>query len=104
VEWFAPREIAESDAGPDSFEVEFRASGAKAVVTRGGTILEAAMAAGIEVLTSCEEGTCGTCETAVLAGEPEHRDSVLSPEEQADGNTMMICVSRSRTPVLVLDL
>ena len=104
VERFAPREIADPDPGLDVFEVEFQATGTRTVVTRGGTILEAATAAGIEVLTSCEEGTCGTCETVVLAGEPEHLDSVLSPQEQAEGNTMMICVSRSRTPVLVLDL
>jgi ferredoxin len=56
------------------------------------------------VLSSCREGTCGTCETTVLDGVPEHRDSLLTEEEQAAGDTMLICVSRSRTPRLVLEL
>ncbi len=56
------------------------------------------------VLSSCTEGTCGTCETAVLDGAPDHRDSVLTDEERAAGDTMMICVSRSATAKLVLDL
>ena len=53
---------------------------------------------------ACREGTCGTCETGVLDGEPDHRDAVLAPGEQAANDVMMICVSRSRTPRLVLDL
>jgi len=58
----------------------------------------------VRVLSSCSEGTCGTCETAVLEGEPDHRDSVLTDEEQEANDCMMICVSRSRCPRLVLDL
>ena len=54
--------------------------------------------------TSCREGICGTCETAVLDGEPDHRDSLLTDDERADGDTMMICCSRSRADRLVLDL
>ena len=56
------------------------------------------------VLSSCAEGTCGTCETAVLSGLPDHRDSVLTDEEREAGDCMMICVSRSCTARLVLDL
>lgn len=56
------------------------------------------------VLSSCRRGTCGTCEVAVLEGEVEHRDSVLTPLEQADGAVMMVCVSRAACPRLVLDL
>ena len=52
----------------------------------------------------CEQGYCGACETRVLGGEPEHRDTVLSEDERASGRTMMICVGRSRTPSLTLDL
>jgi pyrrolidone-carboxylate peptidase len=55
-------------------------------------------------LSSCAEGTCGTCETAVLGGRPDHRDSVLTEEERRAGDCMMICVSRSCTARLVLDL
>jgi cytochrome P450 len=60
--------------------------------------------AGVGVLSSCAEGTCGTCETAVLGGVPDHRDSVLTQEERAAGDCMMICVSRSCSARLVLDL
>ena len=60
--------------------------------------------AGISVLGSCYEGICGTCETAVMDGEIDHRDSVLTEEEQAAGDVMMICVSRCKGPRLTLDL
>jgi ferredoxin len=60
--------------------------------------------AGISVLSSCGEGTCGTCEVPVVEGEPDHRDSVLDEDERAASDCMMICVSRSRCPRLVLDL
>jgi ferredoxin len=53
---------------------------------------------------SCREGVCGTCETAVFAGDIDHRDSVLSNAEKKAGRSMMICVSRARSAKLVLDL
>jgi ferredoxin len=56
------------------------------------------------VMSNCERGICSSCETAVLAGTPDHRDSVLTPKEKAANRYMMICVSRSLTPRLVLDL
>jgi ferredoxin len=58
----------------------------------------------VGVLSSCAEGTCGTCETGVLDGRPDHRDSVLTADEQAANDCMLICVSRSCTDRLVLDL
>lgn len=57
-----------------------------------------------DVMTSCEDGFCGTCETTVLEGVPEHHDTILSEKERAAGKTMMVCVGRSCTPRLVLDL
>ena len=60
--------------------------------------------AGVSVLGSCYEGICGTCETAVIDGVPDHRDSVLTEDEQAVGDVMMICVSRCKGPRLILDL
>ncbi|HEV2537791.1 MAG TPA: 2Fe-2S iron-sulfur cluster binding domain-containing protein, partial [Streptosporangiaceae bacterium] len=60
--------------------------------------------AGVGVLSSCAEGTCGTCETGVLSGLPDHRYSVLTDDERAAGDCMMVCVSRSCTARLVLDL
>lgn len=68
------------------------------------SVLDTVRGAGVEVLYSCTEGTCGTCETDVLEGTPDHRDSVLSDEEREAGETMLICVSRCRGPRLVLDL
>jgi ferredoxin len=60
--------------------------------------------AGLSPLFSCREGTCGTCETGVLGGEPDHRDTVLTEAERKEGDVMMICVSRARSPRLVLEL
>jgi ferredoxin len=56
------------------------------------------------VLSSCQEGVCGTCETRVLEGVPDHRDSLLSEEEREANEYMMVCVSRSKSERLVLDL
>jgi ferredoxin len=66
--------------------------------------LDALDDAGVPVPSSCREGTCGTCETTVLEGEVEHRDSILTDEERTSGNTMMVCVSRARSARLVLDV
>ncbi len=102
VERFTPP-AAGAPPGP-GFEIELAQAGLTLTVPPGQSILEVVEAAGVTVLSSCTEGTCGTCETAVLEGLPEHRDSVLSPAEQAAADTMMICVSRSLTPRLVLDI
>lgn len=102
VERFQARE---QPVGADGeFEVELARSGRSLTVPAGVSVLDAVRAAGVEVLYSCTEGTCGTCETDVLEGTPEHRDSVLGPQEREAGETMMICVSRCRGNRLVLDL
>ncbi|MFF8970834.1 PDR/VanB family oxidoreductase [Streptomyces sp. NPDC014995] len=102
VERFQPKE---QPAGEDAeFEVELAQSGRTLTVAPGVSLLDAVRAAGVEVLFSCTEGTCGTCETDVLEGTPDHRDSVLTPQERQAGETMMICVSRCRGKRLVLDL
>ncbi|MGX7671734.1 PDR/VanB family oxidoreductase [Plantactinospora sp. DSM 117369] len=103
VERFAPKTFDEP-VRRESFEVELARSGRTLAVPPDRSILQVVGEAGIPVLSSCQEGTCGTCETPVLAGIPEHRDSLLTDEEQAANDVMMICVSRSRTPKLVLDL
>jgi ferredoxin-NADP reductase len=101
VERFTPAE----DTGPRTgFQVGLAVSGRTLAVPPGRSILEAVEEAGIRVLSSCREGTCGTCETAVLEGVPDHRDVLLTEDERAACDTMMICVSRSRSPRLVLDL
>jgi ferredoxin-NADP reductase len=93
-----------SDAEDTEFEVVCERSGLTVPVPPELTVLEAVENAGIDVLSSCTEGICGTCETTVLEGEPDHRDSLLSEEEKASGETMLICVSRCRGARLVLDL
>jgi ferredoxin-NADP reductase len=103
IERFTPVEAAEP-ALSGSFEVVLARSGLTLTVEPGQSILETADKAGVNVLFSCREGTCGTCETDVLEGAPEHRDSLLTEEERASNETMFICVSRSLGPRLVLDL
>ncbi len=100
----APEPVAPGPSADAPFEVELAASGRVVEVPSGTSILAALRGAGVEVLSSCEEGTCGTCETGVLAGVPDHRDCVLDPAERDACDLMMICVSRARTPRLVLDL
>lgn len=86
------------------FEVELQLSGMTLTVPPEKSVLDVAEEHGVLVLSSCREGTCGTCETPVVEGEVDHRDSVLTPDERADGRVMMICVSRAACPRLVLEL
>jgi phthalate 4,5-dioxygenase reductase subunit len=83
------------------FRVRLARSGDVVEVGADQSILEALRTHGLDVPSSCESGTCGTCRTRLLEGVAEHRDLVLAPSEHAD--TIMVCVSRSRTPELVLD-
>ncbi|MEW2303523.1 PDR/VanB family oxidoreductase [Streptomyces sp. NPDC006655] len=102
VERFRPKE--QEAAEEREFEVVLAQSGRTVTVVPGVSVLDTVRAAGVEVLFSCTEGTCGTCETDVLEGTPDHRDSVLTEQERAAGETMLICVSRCRGERLVLDL
>ena len=102
VERFAPK--AQQGGEDSEFEVVLQRSGRTLTVPVDVSVLDTVRGAGVEVLYSCTEGTCGTCETDVLEGTPDHRDSVLSDEEREAGETMLICVSRCRGPRLVLDL
>jgi ferredoxin-NADP reductase len=86
------------------FEVELALTGVTVTVPPSRSILDVAEEAGAFVLSSCQEGTCGTCETPVLEGEVDHRDSILTPDEQARNDVMYICVSRAACPRLVLEL
>jgi ferredoxin-NADP reductase len=88
----------------EGFEVELARSGITVTVPPGVPVLDAVRSEIPGVMSSCEQGICSACETAVLDGVPDHRDSVLTPRERAANNYMMICVSRALTPRLVLDL
>ncbi|MGU3437678.1 cytochrome P450/oxidoreductase [Actinomycetes bacterium M1A6_2h] len=104
VERFAAKTVDAPENALDSFDVECARSGVTVTVPDGTTIFDAVEKAGAVVMGSCMEGICGTCEADVLDGTPDHRDSVLSRAERERGDTVMMCVSRSLTPKLVLDL
>ncbi|WP_051792175.1 PDR/VanB family oxidoreductase [Amycolatopsis jejuensis] len=87
-----------------SFEVLLQRTGIRLTVGEYEPLLDAIEAAGVELDNSCRAGICGTCEVRVLSGEPDHRDDVLTDEEQQRGDVILPCVSRSKGPLLVLDL
>ncbi|MET8430453.1 PDR/VanB family oxidoreductase [Nocardia sp. NPDC004860] len=103
VERFSPRQ-APADQPSGEFDVELARSGDVVRVRAGESVLDALEQAGVAVEYSCREGTCGTCEVAVVSGTPDHRDSVLTDDERAAGDVMMTCVSRCLGSRLVLDL
>lgn len=86
------------------FAVRLARSGTRFDVPADKSILEVLRAEGSAVPYACEQGVCGTCLTAVIEGTPDHRDSFLSPGERQAGKKIMLCVSRAKTPELVLDL
>lgn len=86
------------------YVVELAKSGMILDVPAGASLLEVLENAGVLVNSACREGICGACETRVLAGEPDHKDSVLSPRQKAANNVMMVCVSGCKGDKLVLDL
>ncbi|MER5755202.1 PDR/VanB family oxidoreductase [Streptomyces sp. NPDC002088] len=86
--------VVERTGQDEAFEVECRTSGVTLTVGADTSILEAAENAGLSVSNSCRDGICGSCETRIIDGTPDHRDFLLSEAERATGDTMMICVSR----------
>lgn len=103
VERFHPREV-KLDVPDHEFVVYCKKSDEEIIVPADESILMAADFAGIEIPGDCMEGTCGACETRVFEGEVDHRDSVLSAQARAEGDTMMICISRAKGKRLVIDL
>ena len=87
-----------------TFEVHLAQRNLTLTVPPEKSILQVLQDAGVEVPFSCSEGVCGTCLTQVKEGEPEHWDMYLTPEEQEKNDCMMVCISRSKSPHLVLDL
>ena len=87
-----------------SFSVKLASSGRVIPVRADQSVSQALNAAGVGVVTSCEQGVCGTCVTRVLEGIPDHRDMYFTPQEQAANDQFTPCCSRARTPLLVLDL
>ena len=87
-----------------TFTVVLARSKREFVIPAGETIMEVLMQAGMRVAHSCREGVCGTCETRVIEGVPDHKDNVLSARERASNKLIMICCSGAKTDRLVLDL
>jgi ferredoxin-NADP reductase len=105
LERFSAKPQPEPAAGEEApFEVVCQRSGLTVTVPPGTSIIDALDEQGVSVLSSCLEGVCGTCETPVLEGIPDHRDSLLSEDEREANEYMMVCVSRSKSDRLVLDL
>jgi len=100
-ERFAADQAAATDGG---FTLELARDGRKLAVPAGKTVLDVLLDAGVDVPYSCGQGVCGSCETRVLAGEPDHRDCFLSDGERAANTSMLVCCSGSRSARLVLDL
>ncbi len=100
---FFGAEVAKSDSDA-GFEIKLASSGRIVMVPKDQTVAQALAAAGVDIMLSCEQGVCGTCLTRVLEGVPDHKDSYLTPEEQAANDQFTPCCSRSKTPQLVLDL
>ena len=100
---FFGAEVAKSDSDA-SFEIKLASSGRIVMVPKDQTVVQALAAAGVDIMISCEQGVCGTCLTRVLEGVPDHKDSYLTPEEQAANDQFLPCCSRAKTEQLVIDL
>ena len=100
-EYFAAPVVEYEPGGP--FVIRLETTGLDVEVDPDTSVLEALRSVGIEILSDCEEGICGSCETHVISGEIEHRDFVLTAQEKERNDCMMVCVSRAACPLLVLD-
>lgn len=101
-EYFGAAPVRSEDDG--SFEVRLASSGKVYTVAKDKTVVQALAAHGVEIPVSCEQGVCGTCITKVCGGVPDHRDMYLTDAEHEANDQFTPCCSRSKTPLLVLDL
>ena len=101
VEYFTAKAEPARKGG---FTVELARSGQEFFIPEGRSILEVLLDEGVDLDYSCELGICGACEQRVISGIPEHRDSILSEEEQAENRRVMICCAGCKSERLVLDL
>jgi len=104
LERFAAKPQEASAVADETFELVLQQTGVTVTVRPDQSVFQAALEAGANVLGSCMEGVCGTCETEVVEGDVDHRDSVLNEDERASNEFMMICVSRCKSKRLVLDI
>lgn len=100
----APAATEASAIESGAFLVVLQRSGRKIHIAADQSLLEALEAAQVSLPSSCREGLCRSCEVPLLQGEADHRDFVLSDEERASHSCILPCVSRARSPELVIDL
>jgi len=93
-----------AQSGDQPFEVEIKSTGEVFTVPPGKSIIDVLEEGGVDLVYDCRRGDCGICQTTVLEGIPDHRDVILTDDERAANDVMQICVSRAKTPRLVLDL
>ena len=103
LERFAALPKASEQEALPGYTAVLQRSGISVHVAPGASLLDAIEAAGVHLEYSCREGVCGACETRVISGDVDHRDHILSPQEQAANRSMMVCVSGCRSGQLVLD-
>jgi len=96
--------VPEVEEGDQPFTVKLKSTGDEYLIPVNQTIAEVLEDAGVFVPLSCESGVCGTCLVDVVSGEPDHRDLYQSEEEQASNRQMTVCCSRSKTPLIEIDL
>lgn len=101
-EYFAAKPVDTSQDG--AFDVRIASTGQVFHIPADRSITSVLLEGGIDIYTSCEEGTCGTCVTRILDGEPDHRDVFLTDDEHASGQQFTPCCSRAKSPLVVLDL
>ncbi len=100
-ELFAPKQATSGDS---EFEVVVHSTGQVFKVPAGVSIIDALEQGGVDLTYDCRRGDCGICQTTVISGIPDHRDVILTDAERASNSVMQICVSRAKTPQLVLDI
>jgi ferredoxin-NADP reductase len=105
AEWFAPKPGARrgAEGAYEAFTVHLERSNTDVSVQPGQSIIDACADVGVTIPAACFEGTCGSCLSTVLEGEPDHRDSFLTTNERKSNTLMAACVSKSMTERLVLD-
>ncbi|MGE4238822.1 PDR/VanB family oxidoreductase [Ramlibacter sp.] len=103
-EYFTPPDTGVAAAPAEAFQVRLASSDRVIDIPAERSVMQVLAEAGVELPSSCEQGTCGSCLTRVLEGIPDHRDVYLTDDERAANDQFTPCVSRAKTPLLVLDI
>jgi ferredoxin len=93
-----------TETSQTGFTVKLVRSNVEVFVPEYSSILHVLLSLGIAIPYSCRGGSCGACEVGVLGGTPDHKDWVLSDDEKASNQSMMVCCSGAISPLLELDL